>query len=530
MSERGAREDEPRAHAPANPSLDAARSEPADWLTPRRAGRIAWVAVGAVVVFLIVAGWALTHPAPDPIVLGWGAGPWTFGAAGALCLLLAVVGAVIVGNRPRNAIGWLNLGAGLNGAICLATIVAMVNSDAQPGEPLHVAGFVAASVAQGSLVLAFLVPLWFPDGPRSAGRFAWLAPLIVATFVIRTFEILFQPSANYLFPGLEPNPYQGTGVVGELWRLDGIAIGWWLSGFCAIAVGVAVVQRSLASRGIQRLQLRWFGASVAAMVPIVIVLADALVRQPPIGGRGDELIGLLYLAVSLPVLATLIAITRYRLYEIDRLINRTLVYGLITTVLAGAFAAANEIAKTAFVVLTGDTSEASLAFATLLVTILYAPVRAWVETAVSRHVRYADNRLGPYRDELLHALEWIETPAAAQRLLAEVGQHIGATTAAVVLDDGGGSGVRVATLGDWRPERLVARVPIVVEDARVGEVQLGARRHGQPYADREFAAVAEVASLFGRTIRARRSWLVGDASVRAPESVGELEPASALPG
>jgi hypothetical protein len=255
--------------------------------------------------------------------------------ADSLALLLAftafmVVGALIVAHRPGNAIGWLfSTSALLAITGALAAEYAVYAYLTQPGSlpGAIVAAWYASWTWFPTVLLAFLFPLFlFPTGGLLSPRWrpaAWLAGAAAAAVSVLA---ALQPSLD-VDGQVVANP---IGVAG-LEDPEESALGTALLNLLLLLVVVALVSlviRFRRSRGEERQQLKWF-TYAGALVPL-LALGDVL----PVAFSN-----LVFAAeiAFLPVAAG-IAILRYRLYEIDRLINRTLVYGLLTALLAGVYA------------------------------------------------------------------------------------------------------------------------------------------------------------------------------------------------
>jgi hypothetical protein len=242
-----------------------------------------------------------------------------------------VVGALIVAHRPSNAIGWIFSAIGLLAftallAVEYATYAYVTRPGSLPGATL--AAWYSSWPWYPAIALALiLTPLLFPTGRLLSSRWrpvAWLAGVATAGLMVlgalgpeldlaRDHAI-----ANPIGVAWAENPEEST-VVPTLSVLLVVS---------GLAAAGSLVLRFRRSRGEERQQLKWFTYAVA-LLPL-FVLADFL------PGSGGSLLSAVPL-VLLPV-AVGIAILRYRLYDIDRLINRTLVYGLLTALLAGVYA------------------------------------------------------------------------------------------------------------------------------------------------------------------------------------------------
>jgi hypothetical protein len=290
-----------------------------------------------------------------------------------------VVGALVVAHRPNNAIGWLfSASALLAFTGQLAGQYAIYGYATRPGSLPGATLAVWYSSWPWVLILALTLiftPLLFPTGRLLSPRWrpvAWLAG--VATAVLTTLNSLRttlslgtvpdQVIANPIGVAAVGNPDKGPAVPALILLLTVLA---------AVAFGSLVV-RFRRSRGEERQQLKWF-TYAAALVPLS-ALGDAL---PAVVGD---------LAIDLPIVflpvAAGIAILRYRLYDIDRLINRTLVYGLLTALLGGVYAGAVLVLGQLFGGVGRDPPSWAVAAATLAVAALFQPARRRIQQVVDR--------------------------------------------------------------------------------------------------------------------------------------------------
>jgi hypothetical protein len=288
-----------------------------------------------------------------------------------------IVGALIVAHRPGNAIGWIF------SAIALLAFTGQLASQyaiyAYATRPGSLPGAILAAWYgswQWFLILALTLiftPLLFPTGRLLSPRWrpvAWLAGVTTAVLTALTF---LQTELRTVEDQVIANPI-GVAAVGNLEESPFIsALILLLTVLAAVAIG-SLVLRFRRSRGEERQQLKWFTYS-AALAPLS-VLGDAL---PAV--VGDLLFDVPI--VFLPVAAG-IAILRYRLYDIDRLINRTLVYGLLTALLGGVYVGAVLVLGQVFGGVTGDPPNWVVAGATLAVAALFQPARRRIQAVVDR--------------------------------------------------------------------------------------------------------------------------------------------------
>ena len=344
---------------------------------PEPDGRLA--RTGAVVVFALVsaagaAGLVLIILARLPL--------WPDFLVNILFYAFPVVGLLVALRRPSNRIAWLCLGIGAVWVAEGLVLAVIAYEAARPG-----------LVPRPDLVLAVGLPLWvpgillmgtfllllFPDGRLPSVRWRPIAWLSASTIVVLYLVFLVEPRtyADYGFPHLE-NPLAMEGlhasaVVGALVALLPA---------CILAAAVALLRRFRRARGIERLQLKWLvaaGGLVAGLYMVVIVV-DIVVRI--VGGAswiGQIGTPVVMLFTLIPV-AIGVAVLRYRLYEIDRLLSRTVSYALVVAVLVVVYAGGVLLVRGLFPL----QSELAVAASTLAVAALFNPLRRRVQRRVDR--------------------------------------------------------------------------------------------------------------------------------------------------
>jgi hypothetical protein len=331
-----------------------------------------WVAWSMLAVFVVsvvlaialsIANGTLEPPSFVVLVLGFGA--------------FMVVGALIVAHRPSNAMGWIFSAIALlafTGALAVeyAIYAYVTRPESLPAAILP--AWYGSWTWYPTLALALVfTPLLFPTGRLLSSRWrpaAWLAGAATAAFTaLAALQPNLDPSADHVIAnpigieGLE-NPEEST--VGVTLLL--------LMTLMVVVAFVSLVIRFRRSRGEERQQLKWF-TYAGALLPLAVV-GDFL--PAPVGN-------LVFAApiVFLPVAAG-IAILRYRLYDIDRLINRTLVYGLLTALLAAVYASAVLVLGQVFGEVGGEPPSWVVAGATLAVAALFQPARRRIQAVVDR--------------------------------------------------------------------------------------------------------------------------------------------------
>jgi hypothetical protein len=217
---------------------------------------------------------------------------------------------------------------------------------------------------------------------------------------------------------------------------------------------------------------------------VALAVAAFQFDDPQLAWVGDAAFGIGFVVLAFMPIAVGIAITRYHLYDIDRLINRALVYGTLTAILAGVFTAAIGLAQRLFVATTGESSDAAIVLTTLIVATLYAPLRKRLEAIVDRRFKYDERRFGAYRNEINQVLSVLEPLRAAERLAAEAVTELRAIGAGVVdVDDSA-----TATSGAW-PVQPIVRLPIPGATRGLSAVVVGPRLDGRPHDPRSIARV-----------------------------------------
>ena len=284
----------------------------------------------------------------------------------------ATLGALIVSRRPGNIIGWIFLVSGVGGGIQLlcgqyATVALLSETSRLPGGA--VAGLLS-TLAQASVVFPtlFLV-LLFPTGRLPSPRWRPLAWISGTAIVVGMVSIAFTPGSLEDFAPAR-NPF---GVEAAASILDLLAaIGSWTSFACFVAAISSLILRFYRSRGEERLQLKWF--VYAATLGFLAIL---LVGETLISGTLVWTLALLGLPVSAGI-----AVLKYRLYDIDVIINRTLVYGALTAALVSVYLGGIVVLQGAFRALTGQESQLAVVASTLTIAAMFGPLRRRIQSFI----------------------------------------------------------------------------------------------------------------------------------------------------
>jgi hypothetical protein len=293
-------------------------------------------------------------------------------------LAFAVVGAVVTSRRPGNLVGWTLVLAGL--ALLVEGILITYGQLALLAKPEAglPAGAAVGAIADGlwtalmSAVLLLLV--LFPRGEFSSPRRRRLTWLVLGGFAVTWLGIVttsrnLDPQLGF---GKRPNPLLVTDNVA--YQLGVFVV----MGCCLVAVGVAAIDlvlRFRRSRGQEREQFKWLAASAALLV-VTLPIAAAF----NFAGVAGAVFGIAIIALPISVG---IAVLRYRLYDIDVIIRRTLVYGALTGALAAAYFGIVLGLQQAFASVAGG-SGLAVAGSTLAVAALARPARTRIQALVDR--------------------------------------------------------------------------------------------------------------------------------------------------
>jgi len=364
----------------------------------RAATWVAWSLAGFSVAMLIASGVldALPRPARSP-------GDWfTAGTIGdvlyvLLFLAFPFVGALVASRRPQNPIGWILLADGL-----LWMLLTVIDSYSRYGVARP--GSVPFPVTIGALANTLLwVPtvgllgiytiLLFPDGKLPSRRWR---PLALFSGVV----IVLLSVAGMLAPG----PLENQGGVRNPFGLEALP---WLVGLaniitpllplCILAAAVSLVLRFRRSRGEVREQIKWiaFAASFVGLLYLIAMLVGVVFTVALSGESGilqsppwwfDLLFSVAVLGFAGVPVAIGFAVLKYRLYDIDIIINRTLVYGSLTATLVALYFGGVAATQTILRALTGQTDQPQLAVvvSTLVIAALFNPLRRRIQSFIDR--------------------------------------------------------------------------------------------------------------------------------------------------
>jgi hypothetical protein len=305
-----------------------------------------------------------------------------------------VVGALIVSRHPRHPIGWMFCAAPLFfGASFLtrqyAILALVVAPGALPfGQAMAWFGFWLEIPAIALFVL--FLPLLFPDGHLPSPR--WRPVAFVAAAAVGIAVLITMVAPNTYAP-LYPSIRNPIGLDQYKAAFDAIEGAMQSLLLAVVAVGAtAVFSRVRRADADERRQIKWF--AYAGAVLLVTFVVDAVARfVPSLTAVTDILAGV---ALSAFPAAVGIAILRSRLYDIDLIINRTVVYVLLTAALAGVYTASVALFQRMFVAMTGQSSDIAIVMTLFVLATLFTPVKNTLQETV-------DRRIKPTRSHVTHA-------------------------------------------------------------------------------------------------------------------------------
>ncbi len=294
-------------------------------------------------------------------------------------IAFVVVGWLISVRRPENVIGPLLLAFGVVFAVYFP--IDLLVRLGSPSHPVQVAAaFSAASDAPGFIIVAMVLIL-FPDGRLPGPGWRW-APVVAVIGVTSAFVgFTLNEGTLAAFPSVE-NPLGIPGfpgaMVGEVGYVCLVAL--------LVAAVAALVARWRRGRTVERAQVKWVGA--AALVLLVAEAINLATFDPSDPFGSPVAVVVATVATAFVPLSIGIAILRYRLYEIDRIISRTIAYALVTAVLFAVFAGVNLVLQASLgSIVRGNAI--GVAVSTLVVAALFNPLRARLQRAVDHRFNRA---------------------------------------------------------------------------------------------------------------------------------------------
>ena len=317
-----------------------------------------------------------------------GIGTAGFAAATLLVVLPTVtVGALLVTRLPHHIVGWLLLAGGVSFAVGNGSgALADYGLNVHPGSVPGAIWFAVLSQAMNGTFIGLLggyVPLYFPNG-RLPSRRWWPVPVLAAvpTFVAPVTN-LFVPFTPGTYPADVQNPLVIGGLGGQLIALF-TTVSTPIGLVALVCVIASLLLRYRRAHGVERAQIKWFAvAGVGVILAFLVAILTGGFTTGPLAIVANVAWIAALLGMAVVPLAIGIAVLRYRLYEIDRLISRGIGWGTLTVILGAVFVGLVLGLQTLLAPFTGS-NELAVAGSTLLVFSLFQPVRRRVQALVDR--------------------------------------------------------------------------------------------------------------------------------------------------
>jgi signal transduction histidine kinase len=454
--------------------------------------------LGAYVVLAVAAYVLMARTWNTPGYIRTGMETYWFSTWPVLFLAYPAVGALIASRHPRNAIGWLFCGVGLLWGLAL-----FATGYAAYGLKAHPAALPGAMTANWFQSWAFFpalglivvyVPLLFPNGKSLGGRWRFVAWSGALGIILTTAIFAFEPGQLDDGLGGFPNPY---GALPDPFSVGFALIGFPLTLASAIAASTSMVLRLRRAHGVEREQLKWIAYASA-----ILVIAFAAHLTLSFSGLAEHVwwYGVLWgMALCGVPIAAGLAMLRRGLFDIDLVINRTLVYAALTLIVAGGYVL---IVVGVGALFRGEGGFLLSLVATGIVAVAFQPLRDRVQRGVNR-LLYGD-RDDPYA-VLSRLGQRLEGTLAQEEILPAIVRTLTDALhlpyAAIVLP---GGTVLDPAAAAGRPVAGVVRLPLVYQTEPVGELVVAPRAPGETFGPADRRLLEDLARQIGVAAHAVR--------------------------
>jgi hypothetical protein len=412
-------------------------------------------------------------------------------------LLYAIVGSMIAARQPHNSVGWLMIVMALLTGLSVVPfdLGDLVTTRLPRAEPV---GIVLLWLASWSWIVPCgtglpLTIVRFPTG-RVTSMWWTIDVLSVAGTILFAFSMAVWPGPLYPLDSVS-NPFGFAGprpLIGTMWAV-GLAM-------MAAAYGLAVtslVLRLRRARGDEQEQLKWIGAAALLMVGsfAYCVLANVVYHVSLLAA----LVPLSIVSLTVPA-AFGVAMLRHRLYDIDLIIDRALVYGGLTAVLAGLYTLVIALSQRLFVIYTGQRSDAAVLVTAFVVATAFTPVKGGLESIAMRRIARRDPVVALRRRvaAIESVLTVVDTRRLAQQVVDEAVALFGAEGAQLYVGAGSHDRLFQARGHIDGPEAVV---PLNAAGRVVGRLELGSRRGNTAYSHRELMALGALGNALGEVFQ-----------------------------
>ena len=354
------------------------------FLSDQVARGLAWFLVG---LFIVVgtAGLALQVVTGSPMF----GTPWLVDMIEPPFLFVfVIVGVLIVSRHPRQPIGWIwillaNFGILDHFAWGYASYGYFVHPGSLPGVAVMIVWLYLSFRGTIGLLLFTLLLLLFPNGQLLSQRWGLLAWITLGAVSLATLASAGAPNPFGYFPF--PTNLLAVGVsakivFGRLRTIMSIVIP-----LCVTAAAISLFFRLRKANGVERQQLKWFVYPAAFIPPGIVVILLGMSRQASAPSPESLLgIGIFFIGLAGLAVGSGIAIYRYRLWDIDIIIRRTLIFGVLTTTLALIYLLSVVVFGQVFQKLIGQRSSLAIVLSTLAIVALFTPLRRRIQDIIDR--------------------------------------------------------------------------------------------------------------------------------------------------
>lgn len=400
-----------------------------------------------------------------------------------IVLASTVVGGLVAASLPGNPVGWLFLGSGLSFGLSVLTHEYAIYGLKTNAGSLPWAEYMVWPQSwlwvPGAVPIMILVPLYFPNGRLISRRWR---PIVIGTGI---FSIV-----GAAFSAVDPGEVQGSGFNNPL-GIERLAQFLQFSGGAVVIVWFALLFSAAASLVVryrtadveQRHQIKWLAFS-ASLVPLWFLVSPSVEAVAP-----GLFLALDSLAIAGIPISVGFAMLRYRLFEIDRIINRTLVYGTLTACILGIYMLLVAYTQALF-----DTRDNALVaiVATGVVATLFAPIRARLQQGVNR-LMYGE-RDDPYTviSRLGQQLKASTAPGTVLQIIVDtVARSLKVPYAAIWLDRGGAP--EMAAAFGTSTQAAPIGIPLTYGADRIGELVISPRAPGEPFDQADMSLLEDLA-------------------------------------
>jgi hypothetical protein len=303
-------------------------------------------------------------------------------------LSFSTLGALVIARQPGNRVGWIFCGVGFTGALtqfaaAYAIYSLVITVGALPGG-LAMGWLQSWLWLMGGWLLVVFLPLLYPNGQPLSRAWRLVTWLAAASLALVLIWIMVLPGqlVNSLIPFHIPNPLgiQGPGFV-EM--VIGVAIVALFLG-TILAGASSLILRLHRSKGVERQQVKWFAyfGALLCVLSVLNLLIDSRIISVPVADEVRSIASAI-LTAALPI-ATGLAILRYRLYDIDIIIRKTLTYALVVGVLVVVYFGTVILLQQLFANVTGQRSEVITVLSTLVIAAMFVPLRDRIQATIDK--------------------------------------------------------------------------------------------------------------------------------------------------